>query len=90
MDCKQLTRKWNALNNQISEEELFDLEMYQALYEETEAAILSIRENENFSKDEIELLLELSRFQYKEIMDEDQFEASEQVYSLLYDIFLNH
>lgn len=35
-------------------------------------------------------MLELSRFQYKEIMDEDQFEASEQVYSLLYDTFLSH
>lgn len=90
MDCKQLTWKWSALNNQISEEEIFDLEMYQTLYEETEAAILSIRGNENFSKDEIELLLELSRFQYKEILDEDQFETSEQVYSLLYDTFLNH
>lgn len=90
MDCKQLTWKWNALNNQISEEELFDLEMYQTLYEETETVILSIKEKENFSKDEIELLLELSRFQYKEILDEDQFEASEQVYSLLYGTFLNH
>lgn len=89
MDCKQLTWKWSALNNQISEEELFDLEMYQTLYEETEAAILSIREKENFSKDEIALLLELSRFQYKEILDEDQFEASEQIYSLLYDTFLS-
>lgn len=43
MDCKQLTWKWSALNNQISEEELFDLEMYQTLYEETETVILSIR-----------------------------------------------
>ena len=71
MDCKQLTWKWSALNNQISEEEIFDLEMYQALHEETETAILSIREKENFSKDEIALLLELSRFCYKEILDEE-------------------
>lgn len=89
MDCKKLTRKWNALNNQISEEELFDLEMYQALYEETQTAILAIKNNEQFSKAEIKLLLELSRFCYKEILDEDQYEASEQVYSLIYDIFLS-
>ncbi len=83
MEIKELVNAWTDFNNTLSEEEEFDENAFEPLFEETKRAAREICGKESFCRGDLRLVHELTRFVYKEIYSEEQDAAQEQVWVYL-------
>ena len=86
-------KRWNDINNIISEEAAFDVDVFNSLFVDTKSILAkeyrALDRNDDgemcvmFTASEVALLLELWRFYYKEVINEEQLQAQEQVYEFV-------
>ena len=79
MKLQDLINKWEEFNNFISEEDDFDEEAFAELYGKSEETFSALRCKTEFSKDDLILFFELTRFIFKEIYSDEQEECQEKI-----------